>query len=102
MKVILFDLYESLIHNVADFKRKVVGLVLTEVTMNCRPAPVLKPCQSPLPGHCCNSGTSHGASPGCFPHTTERQLTQPVAGYTVRDTVLELGLLSGTRTVVGS
>ena len=59
--------------------------------MKCRLAPVLKQCQSPLPGHCCNSGIFHGASPRCFPYTTVSQLTQPVVGY--RDTALELGLL---------
>ena len=65
--------------------------------MKCRPAaPLLKLCQSLLPSHCCNSGIFHGASPRCFPYTTECQLTQPVVGYTVRDTALELGLPSGT------
>ena len=75
-------------------------LVLTEVTMKCRPAPVLKLCQSPLPGHCCNSGIFHGASPRCFPYTTVCQLTQPVVGYTARDTALELGPPSGTRKLI--
>ena len=43
--------------------------------MKCRPAPVLKLCQSPLPGHCCNSGIIRGTSPRCFPYTTVCQLT---------------------------
>ena len=64
--------------------------------MKCRPAPVLKLFQSPLPGHCCNSGIFHGASSRCFPYTTVCQLTQSVVGYTARDTVLELGPPSGT------
>ena len=53
----------------------ILVLVLTEVTMKCRPAPVLKLCQSPLPGHCCNSGIIRGTSPRCFPYTTVCQLT---------------------------
>ena len=59
--------------------------------MKCRAAPVLKLCQFPLPGHCCNSGIIHGTSPRCFPYTTVCQLTQPVVGYTAWDTALELG-----------
>ena len=43
--------------------------------MKCRPAPMLKLCQSPLPGHCCNSGIIRGTSPRCFPYTTVCQLT---------------------------
>ena len=64
--------------------------------MKCRPTPVLMLCQSPLPGHCCNSGNIRGTGPRCFPYTTVCQLTQPVVGYTVQDKVLELGLPSGT------
>ena len=55
-----------------------------------------KLCQSPTPGHFCNSGNFHGASPRCFPYTTVCQLTQPVEGYTALDTALELCLQSGT------
>ena len=69
---------------------------LTEVTMKCRPAPMLKLCQSPLPGHCCNSRIIHGASPRPFPYITVCKLTQPVLGYTALDTALELGLRSDT------
>ena len=47
-------------------------------------------------GHCCNSGIFHAASPRCFPYTTACQLTQPVVGYTARDTALEFGPPSGT------
>ena len=36
------------------------------------------------------------ASPRCFPYTTACQLTQPVVGYTARDTALEFGPPSGT------
>ena len=55
-----------------------------------------KLCQSPIAGHCCNSGMFHAASPRCFPYTTACQLTQPVVGYTAWDTALEFGPPSGT------
>ena len=64
--------------------------------MKCQLALVLKLCQSPLPGHCCNSRIFHGASPRCFPYNTVCHLTQPVIGSTARDMALELGLPSGT------
>ena len=52
--------------------------------------------QSPIPGHCCNSRIFRGASPRCFPYTTACLLTQPVVGYTARDTALEFGPSSST------
>ena len=47
-------------------------------------------------GHCCNSRIFHAASTRCFPYTTACQLTQPIVGYTARDTVLNFGPPSGT------
>ena len=64
--------------------------------MKCPLAPVLKLCQSPLLGHCCNSGSFHVASPTCFPYITACQLTQSVVGNTAWDMALESGLPNGT------
>ena len=74
-----------------------VCLFVTEATVNCQDGLHTRELsQSPIPGHCCNSGIIHGTSPRCFPYTTVYQLTQPVVGYTALDTALEFGPPSGT------
>ena len=50
-----------------------------------------KLCQSPMPGHCCNSGIFRGASPRYFPYTITWK-----SQHVMRDTALEFGLPSGT------
>ena len=64
--------------------------------MNCRPASVLKLCQFPIPGRCCNSRSFHVASPRYFPYTTACQLNHPVVGYAAQDTALEQSPPSST------
>ena len=65
--------------------------------MKCRRAPVWKLCQSPLPSHCCNNGIIHGHQSQMF--SLHHNMPKG-KDYVVRDTALELGLPSGTGTLI--